>query len=141
MRKRTEDPGTSGVAQQPPVASALPAHPPPLNRDLEIPPHKPIDAAAVRDAANFDPVIGAREITLTVKRGEEVYAPIQYHSFRVGEMTATTVVRPGEDAAAIGRALHHMMQVVSRENFREQSVEYLQRMREIGVLVKQEAGR
>lgn len=39
-----------------------------------------------------------KQITLTY--GEQLFAPIQYNSFRVGPFTLTVTVRPGETASA-----------------------------------------
>lgn len=40
---------------------------------------------------------------VTVTYGEQVFSPVQYNSFRVGPMTTTTRVRPGETRADAAR--------------------------------------
>lgn len=47
--------------------------------------------------------------TITVTLGEQVFAPIQYNSFRVGPFSCTTTIKEGESPEAAYTRAHNFL--------------------------------
>jgi hypothetical protein len=54
---------------------------------------------------------------LTVTRGEETFSPVQYNSFRLGALTITTTVKPGETIEQAYDRCHRTLEELSDKQF------------------------
>lgn len=63
--------------------------------------------------------------TVTVTWGEEIFTPRQYHSFRVGPFSGTTVVREGETRVDAGRRLRRELKALAEEDRLDKHRSYL----------------
>lgn len=88
------------------------------------------DPAPRREPAAADPADVGEEVVHT--SGEELYAPVQFNSFRVGPMSRRTVVRPGETVAqAYQRAAGDCEDAMLQE-FNRKLDAYLERLTKVG---------
>lgn len=55
--------------------------------------------------------------TVTITWGEETYAPIPYNTFRVGPITITSNVRPGETYAQAVSRVHLELEEIAMQVF------------------------
>jgi len=79
--------------------------------------------------------------SVTVVWAEELFAPVQYQSFRVGPFSITTKIRPGEDAtAAMSRAWNYL-DAFARKAYVQKRDDYLNRLAEVGESTRSTRGR
>lgn len=81
----------------------------------------------------------SKKVTLTISRGEEVYGPIQYQSFRVGGGTVTVTVDE-EDVDREVEKWSQMLARAARKRFDEQLREHLERVRVAASAARSRAG-
>ena len=73
------------------------------------------------------------EYEIVVSWGEELYAPVQYNSFRMGGVQLSTKVGPNETPAeAHARCMKHLA-ALTQVQFDEQLKTFLERLRTAGV--------
>lgn len=68
--------------------------------------------------------------------GEELFQPVQYNSFRVGPIKATTVVGPGETVGEAVVRLHREIAKAARVVAAEKTTEYLRSLADLAGEVK-----
>lgn len=73
---------------------------------------------------------GAGIQALTVTWGEETHNPIQYHTVKVGGLTATVVPAAGESVQQAARRAWEVLDEIAREQFNEKLDGFFGRARE-----------
>lgn len=76
--------------------------------------------------------VSVDELTLSVTWGEEVYQPVQFHTFRVGPITASAKVAEGQSIAGVYRQLWAELDRLGRAQFEEKLAGALERIKRAG---------
>ena len=77
---------------------------------------------------------------ITVTWGEEVLQPIQYNGFRVGPLTITAPILPGETVLQAYHRLWTMLDKLGREQFDRKLSGWLERVKAAGTAVRASRG-
>lgn len=96
-----------------------------------------------RKSAPDEPVktrtpVRAKSMRISATKGEELYAPLQYHNFKVGAVTVELEIdMSGEvDIADAVEQLREELEVAQQAEFDDQSARYLKRVKALGIEVK-----
>jgi hypothetical protein len=72
--------------------------------------------------------VGSEGLVLTVSYPEQVYSPIAYNSFRVGGMSLSVIIPPGEKVRPYFDTLHAELEAMVDEQFDRVSEHYAARL-------------
>lgn len=68
---------------------------------------------------------------VTVTKGKEVFFPVKFNGFDVGPLSATTVIREGEDSGEAYSRARSSLEVLFRVEYELAAKEYFERLADV----------